>query len=326
MGMFDWILARTENPALVALVLGAGFIFGLIFLVKGSDIFIDGAASLARKKGISEHTIGLTLVAFATSVPELFVSVFAASTGKSDIAIGNVVGSNMANICLVLAISTIIMSLKTSKMVKQNTLIMLGVTLLLYLFILAGHDVNRMEGIVFLLIYVAFLVYIFKFSEEAELDMPKKATGASLEKDLGSIVIGLIGVTLGANLLIDSAVEMASRANISEVIIGLTIVSIGTSLPELASSVTAASKGKHGISIGNVIGSNILNIVLVLGTTAVIAPVSVGTTVVNSTMPLLILISVFMLVMVRKDLRKELGYGLLVVYAFFLGILALGSL
>ncbi|HID71385.1 MAG TPA: calcium/sodium antiporter [Thermoplasmata archaeon] len=322
MGLFDYLLF-TDNVFFVGIILLGGFILGLFFLVKGSDVFIDGVASIAKRHGISEHTIGLTLVAFATSLPELAVSAYASATSRSDIAVGNVVGSNVANICLVLGVSILIMKLKTSKDVRRNTGYMIGVTALLYLFILTSMRLTRLEGGIFLAIYALFLYHLFKYSEEVELeiDLERKELKAEEKKDVFFIVAGALGVTFGANLLVDSAVEMAHRVGISELIIGLTIVSVGTSLPELASSAMAAKKGKHGISIGNVIGSNIINIVLVLGLVALINPVDVKTEVSHVSMPMLMFLSVLMLIFVRKDLKKGLGIFLLAMYAVFMYLL-----
>ena len=339
MGLLGSILF-TDNVVFVSLVLAVAFLIGLFFLVKGSDVFIDGAASIARKRGISEHTIGLTLVAFATSIPELAVSVFAAANGKADIAVGNVVGSNVANMCLVLGVSILIMDLKTSKTITKNTIIMIGVTALLYLFAVTGKELSRLEGAVFLLVYVGFFYYTFKFAE-AEDDLgtegsEEKVKASALTRlgpgeeeakeravnDLLLVAVGAVGVTFGATLLVESAVEMASRVGIDELIIGLTIISVGTSLPELASSATAAKKGKHGISIGNVIGSNIINIVLVLGAVAIISPVSVADKVTNLTMPILMLISFLMFFFVKGDLKRGEGYVLLGIYVVFLVLLA----
>jgi len=320
MGLLDYILF-TDNSVYVGIVLVVGFVFGLYFLVKGSDVFIDGAASIARKRGISEHTIGLTLVAFATSIPELAVSVFAAANGKGDIAIGNVVGSNVANMCLVLGVSILIMDLKTSRTITKNTMIMIGVTALLYLFAVTKEELSRFEGAMFLLIYIGFFYCIFKYSEEEDEDEEEVKERAV--NDLLLVAVGAIGVTLGANLLVESAVKMAESMDVDELIIGLTIVSVGTSLPELASSATAAKKGKHGISIGNVIGSNIINIVLVLGMVSLISPVSVAGQVRNVTMPVLMLISILMFFFVKADLRRGEGYVLLGIYAGFLVLLAM---
>ena len=319
MGLLGSILF-TDNVVFVSVVLLGGFLVGLVFLVKGSDVFIDGAAAIARKRGISEHTIGLTLVAFATSIPELAVSLIAAINGKSDIAVGNVVGSNVANMCLVLGVSILIMDLKTSKTITKNTVIMIGVTALLYLFAVTGKELSRFEGAMFLLVYVGFFCYIFKYAE-AEEDEEEEVKERAVN-DLLLVAVGAVGVTFGATLLVESAVEMATRMNVGELVIGLTIVSVGTSLPELASSATAAKKGKHGISIGNVIGSNIINIVLVLGVVALISPVSVADKVTNLTMPILMLISFLMLFFVKGDLRRGEGYVLLGIYVVFLVLLA----
>ena len=324
MGMLDPVLDISDNVIFAAVILGGAFIIGLVFLVKGSDVFIDGAASIARKKGISEHTIGLTLVAFATSIPELAVSVYASSTGEADIAVGNVVGSNVANMCLVLGASILIMNLKTSNTIIKNTIIMIGVTGILYLFAFSSSELSRLEGVIFLLLYLGFFYYIFKHPDNEDvLEEVKEEIRSNKLGDWALVGLGALGVTLGANLLVDSAVKMATSVGVSELIIGLTVVSIGTGLPELASSVTAAKKGKHGISIGNVIGSNIINIVLVLGMVSLINPVHVADTVVKLTLPILMGISILMLFFVKNDLKKPEGVVLLVIYAIFLGLLVL---
>ena len=318
MGFLDPLLGLSENIVYQSAVLLVAFVIGLVLLVKGSDVFIEGAASIAKKHGISEHTIGLTLVAFATSIPELAVSAFASYNGKSDIAVGNVVGSNMANMGLVLGVSIIIMAMQTSKTVIKNTVWMLGVTGLLFLFILTGQELTRLEGGIFLLVYLAFMYYIFSYTEEVDVGDTINELDANEFVYMGA---GVLGVVLGANFLIDSAVEMATRVGISELVIGLTIVSIGTSLPELASSVTAAKKGKHGISIGNVIGSNIINISLVLGVSAVISPIHVDGKVAFNTMPYLLVVSGLMLFFVRKNLKKYEGVLLLIIYVAFLALM-----
>ena len=324
------------------------FVLGFIMLVKGSDIFIDGAASIATRRGVSEHLIGLTLVAFATSIPELAVSDIAAFQGMEGIAIGNVVGSNIANIGLVLGVAIYIMPVKAPKQSYIDSLLLLGITILLVALIAFDEMLGREDGILFLLIYVGFAYYLVKTQLKCQdgeckdkdgnvCEVPTKATevgglikvnindpNAAL-KDWVMVIAGACMVLLGANFLVESAKQIAQEFNVSQFIIGLTIVSIGTSLPELASSVSAALKQKHGISVGNVIGSNIINILLVLGSASTIRPIAASGDELSTSIPFLFLFTIICVVLVRTKMHKFAGVGLLALYALFLGVLAFGG-
>lgn len=303
------------------------FIISFIVLVKGSDIFIDGASTIALRKGVSEHMIGLTLVAFATSIPELAVSDIAAYQGAEGIAIGNVIGSNIANIGIVLGIAILIMPLQSSKQSMHDGLFLLCITALLILLILDG-TLSRMDGIIFLIIYFIFFYILIK-RHSAKKQVPEVlpetlgSTGNNSEvREWIMVVGGAAMVLLGAHFLVESAVEMADTMNVSSFIIGLTIVSIGTSLPELASSVTAALKKKHGISVGNVIGSNMINILLVLGTASVINPIKADGGGMAVSIPFLILFTVLcMMFLLKRELPRWGGVLLLAFYGVFLGFL-----
>ncbi len=308
------------------------FIASFAMLVKGADIFIDGAAGIAVRKGVSEHMIGLTLVAFATSIPELAVSDIASYHGIEGIAIGNVVGSNIANIGLVLGVAIIIMPVSSPRKSFMDGIILLGVTVLLYILLLDG-SLGRLDGALFLLIYAVFIYYLVKRHREGEgedldpgeieelKELKKKAAAgekaAPLTKEIILLVGGAAMVLIGAHYLVESSVEMAEMAGVSSLVIGLTIISVGTSLPELSSSVAAALKKKHGISVGNVIGSNLINILLVLGTASMIRPIGVGGETMRFTMPYLLVMTVITVVLVRTKMPRWAGVMLLILSTGF---------
>ncbi len=323
-------------------------VIGFIMLVKGADIFIDGAASIATRRGVSEHLIGLTLVAFATSIPELAVSDIAAYQGSEGIAIGNVIGSNIANIGLVLGVAIFIMPVSAPKQSYTDGLILLGITCLLAVLVYWDGKLDRMDGLLLLVVYGAFSYYLINNHlkchgtgdkppdgtvcrepiHASEVDGLIKVDPVDQDvvmKDWMYVIGGAVLVLLGAQLLVDSAVNIADEVGISKFIIGLTIVSIGTSLPELASSVTAALKQKHGISVGNVIGSNIINIALVLGSAAAINPIKAEGSEIDISMPFLFLFSIICVILVKTKMPKWAGIGLLVLYGVFIAVLATGG-
>ena len=296
-----------------------GFIIGLILLVKGADIFIDGAAEIAKKKGVSEHVIGLTLVALATSIPELAVSAIASFRNEGDIALGNVIGSNISNICLVLGVASIIMVLKTSKETFRDSIIMTLAVVLLYLLVAFDNKVDNYDGIIFLIFYGGFIIHLIKSHKEEEIEIEVKG---SCLKDIFLIISGSIGVLVGAHLLVESSIGFAEYFKISSLIIGMTIVAFGTSLPELASTVAAALKHKHGIAVGNVIGSNIINILLVLGVAGLINPISADEKT-DLIMPFLLGVSLLTIFFCKTKLGKVQGVILIALYGCFLGLLFL---
>ena len=288
------------------------FILGLVFLVGGAEYFIKSAASIAKKLGISEFIIGLTLVALGTSIPELASSIAASIKNASGIIIGNVIGSNIANIGLIIGIAATIAVIKTKKqMVRRDGYIMLFAAGLFYIFIINGV-LSRIEAGILLLLYVAyiaflieeqpefeeyhfghFLRYFFGFqylitirsrifgSKDKNKITPKEKKEvkelfrAGLIKDFLIVIIAGFAVVIGANYLIESAVFFANLFNIPENLIGLSLIAIGTSLPELFVSITAARKGYGNIAVGNIIGSNIANIFLVLGVSGLILPLAI---------------------------------------------------
>lgn len=247
------------------------FALGLLGLFFGGELLVRGASAVARHFGLSPLVIGLTVVGFGTSAPELLVSVQAALAGSPGIAIGNVVGSNIANILLILGISALIAPLLIpARKLWRDLSFMLLATATLWI-MLAGGEITRLEGVLLLAGLAAFLVTAFVTGKSEDDDTPQSDTPQW--KAWGLTIAGLVVLVIGARLLVDSATEIARGFGISEAVIGLTIVAVGTSLPELATSVIAAIRKQTEIAVGNIVGSNIFNIFGILGLTAVLAPI-----------------------------------------------------
>lgn len=265
-------------------------IIGLALILVGANILTDGASALAKKWGMSDLIVGLTIVAFGTSAPELVISIMSAAEGNSGIAIGNVVGSNIFNICAIIGITALVTPVKVSKGIMRTDipLVILSALVLLVMgnnILLDGAQANiltRTNGIILLLFFAIFMYHTFNAAKnptlnESDDDVDKSPVKKMpLLKSIIWIVGGLAGLIFGGDLFVDGASGIASAMGVSDAVIGLTIVAIGTSLPELATSVTAALKGKTAIALGNVIGSNIFNIFLVLGCSATVSPLLFG--------------------------------------------------
>jgi cation:H+ antiporter len=258
-------------------------IVGFVLLIKGASWLVDGAASVAKKLGISSLVIGLTIVAFGTSAPELVVNIFAAIRGSSELAIGNIFGSNISNIFLVLGVSAMVYPLSA----KHGTIwkeIPLGILAVILVGVMANDtiienrmfaELSRIDGFVLISFFIIFVYYVFGVSKVKPADQfSMKLTSYTTAKSTLMILGGVIGLALGGKWIIDGATSIALGLNISESIIGLTIVALGTSLPELATSAMAAYKKDVDIAIGNVVGSNIFNLFWVLGVTALIHPLT----------------------------------------------------
>jgi len=251
---------------------------GLVLLILGGNWLLKSAVGFSLRLNIPKIVIGMTVVSFATSAPELIVSIKAALSGHADIAFGNVIGSNIANLGLVLAITIIISTISVEKaFYKTDWPVMMISSVLLYGFIAFDGILQRYEGIILVLSLFIFLVYLLKFQKTPAVvdEMTEDDEELPLYKDILFLIIGGVSLWGGSELLIDGAVGMAKNFNISERIIGITIVSIGTSIPELAASVIAVLKKEKAISLGNLIGSNVFNILAVLGLTSIITPITV---------------------------------------------------
>ncbi|WP_405304094.1 calcium/sodium antiporter [Methanobrevibacter sp.] len=247
---------------------------GFVFLIKGSDFFVDGASSIASLLRIPTIIVGLTIVAFGTSAPEAAVSITSSITGSNAMAVSNVIGSNMFNLLMVIGLSALLGELLMEKNTLNKDLpFLVGITLLFAAFILIGWDISSIEGIILLIILILYIIYlIFTARKSEDADVVEKPK-LSLPKSIIFIIVGLIGIVLGGDLVVNSASDIAIALGMSETLVGLTIVAIGTSLPELVTSLTALKKGENQLVIGNVIGSNTFNILFVLGASSAISSI-----------------------------------------------------
>jgi cation:H+ antiporter len=250
---------------------------GLILLILGGNWLLKSAVALSLKLEIPKVVIGMTVVSFATSAPELIVSINAALNGSSDLALSNVIGSNIANLGLVLGITLLFGTMQITKnFLKIDWPVMMIASSILYLFLTADKVIEQYEGIILFSLLIVFLIYLLKFQKIAVIDeLPENELPLPIYKIILFLVLGGIGLYAGSELLIKGAVSLAKDYGVTERVIGITIVSIGTSIPELTASIIAVIKKEKAISLGNLIGSNIFNILAVLGITAIITPISV---------------------------------------------------
>ena len=251
---------------------------GLGLVVLGADWLVNGASSIARRAGISEFVIGLTIVGFGTSCPELVVSLSGAIEGNSDISVGNVVGSNIFNVLFILGLTAMVLPVgMTDKNRRIDIPITLGVTILLVILgitgSMSGPVISRWEGVLMLLVFSAYLFYCFKSDSKDEFSETQQAT-LSITKSIALTLTGLAGLSFGGDLFVDSATALARQIGVSDKFIAVTILAGGTSLPELATSLVAAIKGKEQLALGNILGSNVFNAMLILGLSSVITPLS----------------------------------------------------
>lgn len=296
---------------------------GFLFLVKGADWFVEGAACIAKKLGIPQLVIGLTIVAMGTSMPEAAVSVTAAMQQNAGITVGNVVGSNILNILIILGITAVI----TNVTIQRSTLhyeipFMLAVTALLLGFGMTGGRITFMEGVIFWLFFLAYLGYLFVMARKENAEEEGAVKDFPIWKCLLLMVLGGILVVKGSDFAVSGASAIARYFGMSERFIGLTIVALGTSLPELVTSVTAARRGNAGIAIGNIVGSNIFNILFVIGTAALICPVPferkfIADTVIAIGAGVVLWLGTFR----NRELRKPCGIVMLLCYAAYFAYL-----
>lgn len=309
-------------------------VIGLLLLVKGADWLVEGASTVARKKRVSDLAIGLTIVAFGTSAPELVVNVVASVQNHQDIVFGNVIGSNNFNLFAILGIAGLItpLAVQSSTVYKEIPISFIAAILLFVLvngFLFGGEILSRTGGMILLVFFALFLLYVYK---QLKMDPEKaevKTADMSGAKVWGLIIIGLAGLIIGGRLVVTSAVDMATAMGVSEKLIGLTIVAAGTSLPELATTVVAALKKNNDIAVGNIIGSNIFNIFFILGVSAVVRPIPFDT-VFNTDLYLLfggtILLFLMMFTFGKKQLdRWEAGILLAIYVAYTIYLISLES-
>ncbi|MEE1032796.1 MAG: calcium/sodium antiporter [Ruminococcus sp.] len=292
---------------------------GFVMLVKGADWFVDGASGIADRFGIPQLVIGLTIVAMGTSAPEAAVSITAALKGNAEITVGNVVGSNILNILIILGLASAITSIAVAKTtIKYEIPFMLIVTLLLLGMGATGGTINRVEGVVLWIFFILYLLYMGWMAKTGQAASDEISVQGSIGKMLVMVVIGLVLIVWGSDVTVDAATSLARIFGMSERFIGLTIVALGTSLPELFTSVSAARKGKADIAIGNIVGSNIFNILFVVGTSALIIPVAfVSSFIVDCLVAVAAGVILWLFVFKKQKLTRTGGIVMLVCYALY---------
>jgi len=311
---------------------------GVLLLMKGADYFVDSASALSKKLKVAPIVIGLTVVAFGTSAPELSVNLLAAVNNNTDIAFGNIIGSNIANILLILGISATIakLSVQSNTVWKEIPFSLLAALLVLVFSVQKILDSGNLQvdfsqnniigeitithGIVLLFVFIIFLYYTFGIAKNSKEEIQDEIKSMSYTKSISIVVVSLIVIIIGGKLTVDAAITMAKLLGISEALIGLTIVAVGTSLPELITSIVAARKGQADLAIGNVIGSNIFNVFFILGVTSTIRSIPVTT---NGLIDIFVLLAVtiytfFSLFIFEKHkLGKKEGISLILIYIFY---------
>ena len=291
---------------------------GFFLLVKGADWFVDGASGLARKLGIPQLVIGLTIVAMGTSLPEAAVSISAALRGNAEITIGNIVGSNILNILIILGVTALIATLKVAdSTVRYEIPFMIVATFVLLWLGYTGGQVTWLEGVILWVLFLLYLRYLYMMAKKGKKE-EREAEQLSTAKIIGLILAGVVMIVAGSNFAVEGASNLAKALGISQRFIGLTIVALGTSLPELVTSVSAARKHNADIAIGNIVGSNIFNILFIVGTTALITPVTFASGfVVDTLIAAAVGILLFVCVARTKELRNKAGIVMLLAYILY---------
>lgn len=310
-------------------------ILGFVFLVGGAELLVRGAARLAVSAGVSSLVVGLTVVAFGTSAPELAVSVMSAFKGQADLALGNVVGSNIFNVLLILGLSAVIVPLVVAQqLVRLDVPLMIAASIVVVPMGLDGK-IGRLEGLLLFGTVLAYTVFLIRQSRregsaevKAEYDSEFGNEGpAGLLKNTAFVLIGVAALVVGSKWLVDGAVAIARAFQISELVIGLTVIAAGTSLPEVATSVVAAARGERDIAVGNVVGSNIFNILCVLGLSSVVSPagIAVSPAALRFDIPVMIAVALACLPIFFAGYRISRANGLffLAMYASYLAYLLL---
>ena len=308
---------------------------GFVILVKGADFLVDGASGVAKRFHIPEIIIGLTIVSIGTSMPELFVSITSAINGYSDMAIGNVIGSNLCNLLLILGISAALNPIIFKKETKLIEIpICLGVSIVFLILANIGNSISRIDAIILIALFIGFICYTIMmakkgedFDEISEEEKQRSAEEGKKRKivvNIIYIIVGIIALKIGGDLVVEHSEKIAKMFNVSDKIIGLTIVAIGTSLPELVTSVTAALKKNSDIAIGNIIGSNIFNMLLIIGAAAAISPMNYNTSY-NLQMGILIIATIVLGIFPYTDRKDEMtisnGITYLMLYALYMAML-----
>ena len=296
-------------------------IFGLFLLLKGGDFLIIGSERISRNHGVKPIIIGMTVVAFGTSLPEFFVSFMANIKGSQAIGLGNIIGSNIANIALILGIAALFQSLKIDRdTLKKDFPIVFGVSLIAFLMMLDGV-ISRLDGTILTAGFIAYLMYVYFKAKSGKEDLLEEEIGHSKKHwhNYALVIVGIIGLYFGADLTIANGTIIAKIFGVSDLVIGLTIVAVGTSLPELAATIAAIKNNNHEIGVGNIVGSNIFNILFVLGINSIVKEFAVDSTNIYIWGPLMLVITLLLFPLFGKklELNRKGGIILLAIYAAY---------
>lgn len=301
-------------------------VVGFALLIKGADFLVNGASNVAKKFHIPEIVIGLTIISIGTSMPELFVSIASAVEGYSDMSLGNVIGSNICNLLLILGLSTMIRRIDFKRETRLIEVPMcLAVTVIFMIICNLGQGISRIDASILILLFLLFILYTIIMArkgeqfdkEENEEQKKEENNSTSTWKDILYIILGVIALKIGGDLAVDNAVNVAQYFKLSEKIISITILAMGTSLPELVTSISAAIKGKSDIAIGNILGSNIFNMLLIIGTSAMIKPITYNITYNKDLIILIIatlILSLFPLIPPKNKMSKRNGFLYFLMY------------
>ena len=306
----------------------AYILIGVIAVLWGADKFTDGAAAIARKMNIPEIVIGLTIVAMGTSAPELFTSVVSALKGSTGLALGNIVGSNIFNSLLIVGAAAAVAPISISQATIVKDIPFALVSSLLLTAVCLDGNLTRIDSLLLLIGFALFLAYTLQIARNGKTEDSKSEISQALWKSILFIIIGLACLIVGSNLFVNGASIVAEQLGVSDAIIGLTIVAGGTSLPELATSIISARKGQSGIAIGNVVGSNVFNILAILGITGFISPMRDlgGITTIDFTMLILSIILVWAMSFTKHKIERWEGFTLISIFALYLGWLIYSAL
>ena len=316
----DWFGNSIPASVIISVLF---LVLGFWGLIKGADMFVDGASQIAAKMKVPLIVIGLTVVAFGTSAPEAAISITSAFQNNAGIAVGNVIGSNIMNILLILGISSVICRLPVKKTTLRYEIpFVILITAVLLLLGVLGNNLSRIDGIIFIVLFAVFMIYLIKLSKSGDNslmdDVPEIDENASVPKMLLFVLLGLAMIVLGSDFTVSGATRIAEVIGIDDRIIGLTVVAFGTSLPELVTCIQAARKNKADIAIGNIIGSNIFNILFVVGISALVSPSPIGfadTFIADSAAAIAAAVLLLLLVLKNKRVSRLGGVIMLACYA-----------
>ncbi|MDO5446749.1 MAG: calcium/sodium antiporter [Prevotellaceae bacterium] len=310
-------------------------VVGVAMVLFGADRLTEGASQLARRMRMSELVIGLTVVAFGTSMPEFVISLTSAFKGSTDLAVGNVVGSNIFNTLLIVGVSALVAPIAINKeSIRRDcpfglfaSIVLLALCLDHFSPIIKGNTISRVDGIILLVLFVAFMFLTLKSSKNADsTEESETKKTLSLGYAIVYFIVGLGLLIWGSDIFVDAAVSIAQALNVSESVIGLTIVAFGTSLPELATSVVAAKKGKSEMAIGNVVGSNVFNILWILGATAVVCPLGInGITIIDLSMMIISMVMLWLFSYTKFKVERWEGLMLTMLFVAYMAFLIVNA-